>query len=60
MMLDKRIFDTEATEQPNGEYYVTEQLAALAKRAPLMVVTQNVWIPIGYPEDIQNAEKLLS
>lgn len=56
MVLDERVFLYEARRQDNGEYYVTDQLAALAREFPVQVITQTMWIPIGYPEDIPEAE----
>ena len=56
MVLDERIFSYEPKKQDNGEYYVTDQLAALAREASIQVITQTMWIPIGYPEDIPKAE----
>lgn len=43
----------------SGEYYLTDPLSAFAKEHPIMVVEQELWLPIGYPEDIANAEKVL-
>ena len=59
MVLDERIFAYEPKKQENGEYYVTDQLAALAREFPVQVITQTMWIPIGYPEDIPKAELYL-
>lgn len=59
MVLDKRIFDYEAVRHENGEYYMTYPLGLLAKEHPIMVVEQDFWIPVGYPEDIPRAEKRL-
>jgi len=56
MVLDERIFLHNPVMHETGEYYLPDQLAALALIAPIQVVVQNVWIPIGYPEDIQKAE----
>lgn len=59
MVLDEHIFDFELTVERNGEYYLTDVLAEYAKKYPIAVVEQELWIPIGYPDDIQHAEKIL-
>lgn len=60
MVLDDNIFkyDPYAVET-KGEYYLTDVIEKYAKEYPIAVVEQNLWIPIGYPEDIKNAEILL-
>lgn len=61
MVLDDNIFkyDPYAIET-KGEYYLTNVLQEYARDYPMAVVEQNLWIPIGYPEDIEKAEKILS
>ena len=59
MVLDERVFAYPAPRHDNGEYYLTSQVAALAEDAPVHVVRQDVWIPVGCPEDISIAERLL-
>jgi bifunctional UDP-N-acetylglucosamine pyrophosphorylase/glucosamine-1-phosphate N-acetyltransferase len=61
MVLDDNIFeyDPYATET-KGEYYLTDVIQKYAKEYPIAVVEQNLWIPIGYPEDITAAEAILS
>lgn len=58
-VLDEHIFDYEPTTQVNGEFYHTDIIREYAKQHPIAVVEQEQWIPIGYPEDIRRAEKLL-
>jgi bifunctional UDP-N-acetylglucosamine pyrophosphorylase/glucosamine-1-phosphate N-acetyltransferase len=60
MVLDDHIFEFEPQNPVNGEYYLTESLERYAKQYPVAVVEEEVWIPIGYPEDITRAETLLS
>jgi bifunctional N-acetylglucosamine-1-phosphate-uridyltransferase/glucosamine-1-phosphate-acetyltransferase GlmU-like protein len=36
----------------NGEYYLTEVIERYAKEHPIAVVEEQLWIAIGYPEDI--------
>lgn len=61
MVLDENIFkyDPYATET-NGEYYLTDVIKEYAKDYPIAVVEQHLWIPIGYPEDVEKAEKILA
>lgn len=61
MVLDDNIFkfDPFAVET-KGEFYLTDVIQQYAKEYPIAVVEQNLWIPIGYPEDVERAEKILS
>jgi len=59
MVLDDRIFDYEAVKHTNGEYYMTHPLGNFAKDVPIKVVEQKLWIPVGFPEDIEKAEEIL-
>jgi NDP-sugar pyrophosphorylase family protein len=60
MVLDTHIFEYELKHETNGEFYLTDVIAEYAKDYPIAVVEQHLWIPIGYPEDIQKAEAILS
>lgn len=60
MVLDENIFKFELKTQMNGEFYLTDVIAEYAREYPIAVVEQTLWIPIGYPEDVVKAEKLLS
>lgn len=60
LMLDERVFAQPIKQHANGEYYLTEQVAALAKRVPVHVITQDLWIPVGTPPDIKRAERILA
>jgi len=59
MVLDERIFEYPAPRHTTGEYYITEPLRALAEEHPVAIVEQDLWIPVGCPEDIETAEKVL-
>lgn len=59
-VLDEKIFDYDLTVETKGEFYHTDVIKEYAKDYPIAVVEQHLWIPIGYPEDIQNAEKFLA
>jgi bifunctional UDP-N-acetylglucosamine pyrophosphorylase/glucosamine-1-phosphate N-acetyltransferase len=60
MVLDDNIFqyDPYAIET-KGEYYLTDVIQEYAKKYPIAVVEQKLWIPIGHPEDIEKAEHQL-
>jgi NDP-sugar pyrophosphorylase family protein len=60
MVLDTHIFEYELKHETNGEFYLTDVIAEYAKKYPIAVVEQQLWIPIGYPEDIEKAEAILS
>ena len=59
IVLDERIFDYPSPRHENGEYYLTDPVASLAKDFPMRVIEQPLWIPVGYPDDIAKAEELL-
>lgn len=59
MILDDHIFEFELKVEKNGEFYLTDVIAEYAKEYPIAVVEQDLWIPVGYPEDVQNAEVIL-
>ncbi len=59
-VLDQKIFDYKPEIETNGEYYHTNIIKEYAKQYPIAVVEQTLWIPIGYPEDIEKAERLLA
>lgn len=59
IVLDERIFDYPAPRHESGEYYVTDPISMFAEDFPVMVVEQPLWIPVGYPEDIDKAERIL-
>jgi dTDP-glucose pyrophosphorylase len=60
MVLDDHIFEFEPQTPVKGEYYLTEVIERYAQKYPIAVVEQQLWIPIGYPEDITRAETILS
>jgi len=60
MVLDSHIFEFEPQTPVKGEYYLTEVIERYAQKYPIAVVEQQLWIPIGYPEDIIRAETILS
>lgn len=60
MVLDDHLFEFELKVEKNGEFYLTDVIAEYAKQYPIAVVEQSLWIPIGYPEDIEKAERILA
>ena len=58
-VLDSKIFNYPAKQHPNGEYYITDSLAQMARDYELIAVQADFWLPIGYPEDIKKAEAAL-
>ena len=60
MVLDDHIFEYELAVEKNGEFYLTDVIAEYAKQYPIAVVEQSLWIPIGYPDDIEKAERILA
>ncbi|MCU0678634.1 MAG: nucleotidyltransferase family protein [Candidatus Pacebacteria bacterium] len=59
MVLDTHIFEFDIKFERNGEYYLTDVIAEYVEKYPMAVVEQELWIPIGYPEDITRAETIL-
>ncbi len=60
MVLDDHIFEFEPQTPVKDEYYLTEVIERYAQKYPIAIVEQNLWIPIGYPEDIDKAEAILA
>ena len=59
LVLDTDVFQFEPASPLNGEYFLPEVLERYSKEHPIAVVEQSLWIPVGYPEDITKAERLL-
>jgi NDP-sugar pyrophosphorylase family protein len=60
LLLDTKIFDYEADQHPNGEYYLTSALSKMLKDGhKVYAVKSTLWLPIGYPEDIKKAEEIM-
>lgn len=58
-VVDPTIFEYEAPVSHLGEVLVTDLLTAYAQEYPVRIIEQDTWIPIGYPEHIEAAEKKL-
>ncbi len=59
-VLDTRIFDYKVRAVVNGEYYMTDQIDQLIKEHKFVIEKTDFWHPVGYPEDIERAEQILS
>lgn len=60
LVLDKNIFNYPARQHPNGEFYLTDSVAQMIQAGrKFKAVKSNFWLPIGYPEDLEKAEKIL-
>ena len=58
-VLTPEIFEFKTPKSEAGEYYLTDNITAYTQKYPVMIVEQDLWIPIGCPEDIEKAEKIL-
>lgn len=60
LLLDDKIFKYEVPQRPNGEYCLVDAVAQMIKDGQkVFAVESTLWIPIGYPEDLIKAEKIL-
>jgi len=60
LVLDKNVFNYPACQHPNGECYLTDSVAQMIKAGHrFQAIRSNFWLPIGYPEDLAKAEKIL-
>ena len=59
-MLTPAIFDYKPPLSELGEYLLTDSITDYAQDYTVEIVEQQLWIPIGYPEDVVNASKLLT
>jgi NDP-sugar pyrophosphorylase family protein len=58
-VLTPEIFDIELSMSELGEYLLTDSVSEYARKYPMTVVEQSLWLPIGYPEHIGMAEAVL-
>lgn len=56
-VLDDRVFQYAAAQHTNGEYYLTDMIDQLSRDAAIAVLKTDLWLPIGYPSDLQSAER---
>lgn len=60
LLLNRNVFNYPANRHSNGEYYLTDSLSQmLADGHKIMTVNSDFWLPIGYPSDLEKAEKKL-
>lgn len=59
MVLDKNIFNFPPEEPINGEYFMPEIIMRYKEEYPIAVVEEDLWLAIGYPEDVEKAEEVL-
>lgn len=59
-VLTPKIFDYyDEAREGKGEYYLTEMIRSYLKDFKCSSILSDFWVPIGYPEDIERAEKIL-
>ncbi len=58
-VVNDSIFSYAVPVSLSGELYVTDMLNAYAKDNAVKIIEQTVWLPIGYPEHIAQAEAVL-
>ncbi|HMO77948.1 MAG TPA: nucleotidyltransferase family protein [Candidatus Paceibacterota bacterium] len=59
MVLDQKIFEFPPEAPIKDEYFMPEIIMRYKESYPIAVVEENLWLAIGYPEDIATAEKKL-
>ncbi len=56
-VLNKKLFDYKMIRLANGEFGLPHTIAIMARDYPIKVIKATSWLPIGYPEDLEKAEK---
>ncbi len=56
MVLDQHVFDFPPEAPINNEYFMPEIIMRYKAQYPIAVVEEQLWLAIGYPEDIVKAE----
>jgi NDP-sugar pyrophosphorylase family protein len=59
-VVDRSILEYKAEISRFGEILVTDMLTEYAKANPVKIIEQDLWIPVGCPEDVKKAEQKLS
>jgi len=59
MVLDKNIFDFPPAAPINQEFFMPEIIMRYKEQYPIAVVEEQLWLAIGYPEDIERAEQVI-
>jgi len=60
MVLDENIFKFTPESPINNEYFMPEIIMRYKEDYPIAVVEEDLWLAIGYPEDVERAEKRIS
>lgn len=58
-VLDRRFFDYPLVAINDKEFGLPQTLVAMAKDHPIRILKASFWQPIGYPEDLEKAAKIL-
>lgn len=59
-LLTKEVLNFPARRHTNGEYYLTDSIMQMISAGrKIYAIKTDFWLPIGYPEDIKKAEKVL-
>jgi len=58
-LLNKKFFNYEMAKIPSGEFGLPQTLATMVKDYKIKVEKAEFWQPLGYPEDILKAEKII-
>lgn len=59
MVLDTHIFDFTPEAPIKDEFFMPEIIMRYKEQYPIAVVEEDLWLAIGYPEDIDRAERKL-
>lgn len=59
MVLDDKIFFFPPEAPINNEFFMPEIIMRYKEQYPIAVVEEQLWLAVGYPEDIERAEAVL-
>ncbi len=59
-LLNEEMFDIPRVQLPNGEFNLAKQIGNWAMKRKIKVIKARFWHPIGYPEDVQIADSLVT
>jgi len=57
--LTKKIFDYQPVKISDREFGLPQTMVTMTKDTPIKIIKADFWCPIGYPEDLEKAEKCL-
>jgi len=58
-VLDERVFNYPAPRHANGEFYLVDSVAEMAKDYPVYIEHADFWFPIATPEDLKRVDESL-